>query len=174
MGTRYEGIENFKSGQQSNAKKNPEPKVKVISNASNSPSADPGTGVDHLGAALAHRGPPNLPSDNHIWTHTTRVEPVGAHYNPTGNYGSVKPTGTGKGVYSYGGAPNKKGDNPLGSNSNRKGGNPLGNNSNRHGDNALGKALGGKGANAVGSPNNRKGSKSGYPKFSPKGGGRKP
>lgn len=116
--------EPFHSGQQTNARGTREP-VRKIANASQSPSADPASGVDHLSAVLAHRGPPNLPSDNHIWTHTTRIEPVGAHYTPHGEFGRVTRTGAGRGVYSYGGAPNRKGDNPLGSHSNRKGGNAL-------------------------------------------------
>lgn len=120
MSTRTKKTEPFQSGQQSNARDKGE-SVKVTSNASNSPSADPATGIDHLRAALSTRGMPLLPSDNHVWTHTTRVEPVGAHYDPRQEYGAVTRTGAGQGVYSYGGAPDKKGGNALGKTMNRVG-----------------------------------------------------
>lgn len=137
MSERMQKTTPFKEGQQSNVHGKDAPKTKIVSNASQSPSADPATGVDHLTAALNTRIPV-LPSNTHIYTHTTRVEPIGAHYSPAGEFGRVSQQGKGRGVYSYGGAPNKKGDN------------------------ALGKAM------------NKVGEKSGYKKFTPKGGGGKP
>lgn len=169
MGTRMQKPEPFKEGQNTNDHKGYAPKVKVVSNASQSPSADPVTGVDHLRAALSVRGQV-IPSDNHVWTHTTTVRPVGAHYSPAGSFGSVRPAGQHKGVYSYGGAQNKKGDNPLGSNKNRKGDNPLGRAMNRVGTNTAGNNLNRKGSNPIGNNKNRTGEKSGYPAFKPKGG----
>jgi hypothetical protein len=116
MGTKMQSTTPFKEGQNTITRGKDAPKVKIFSNASQTPSADPATGVDHLSAALAHRGPPNLPSGTHKWTHTTTVEPVGANYasHVTGEFGRVAPKGQGQGVNSYGGAPNTKGDNPLG------------------------------------------------------------
>lgn len=134
MATRSQKIEPYKSGQSSNEHVDKTPPVKV--NANMSSLKDAGT-QDGLHAALGHRVP-LLPSDHHVWTHTTTIEPVGARYTPMGEFGSRQPTGKGKGVYSYGGAPNKKGEN------------------------ALGKAM------------NKVGEKSGYKKFTPKGGGKKP
>lgn len=171
MATRTQKIEPFKEGQNTNDHKGYAPKTKVVSNASSSRSADPGTGIDHLRAALSVRNQ-SLPADNHVWTHTTRIEPAGAHYAPTGEFGKVARTGAGHGVYSYKGAPNRKGSNAVGSNSNRKGDNPLGRAMNRVGTNAIGHNSNRKGSNAVGSNSNRTGQKSGYPGFKPKGGGK--
>jgi hypothetical protein len=173
MAIRSQSTTPFKEGQNTIARGKDAPKVKVYSNASKGKSADPSGTSDILKTALATRTP-TLPSDNHIWTHTTRVEPVGVNYasHVTGEFGSVARKGKGQGVYSYGGAPNKKGDNAVGSNSNRKGDNPLGKAMNKVGTNAMGKNSGRKGSNSIGSNSNRTGSKSGYPKFSPRGGGK--
>lgn len=175
MTTRISTVTPYNSGSSSASPRDKPTKVKVYSNASQQPSADPSTGVDHLSMALGHRGPPNLPSDNHIYTHTTTVRPVGADYSPAGSFGSVKRTGAGKGVYSYGGAPNTKGTNANGSNpSNKSGSNALGRAMNKVGSNVLGKPSNRRGSNANGSrASNKTGEKSGYPKFTPKGGGRK-
>lgn len=169
MTVRMKPITPYQEGQNT-SNHMPEPKMaKVKANMS---AVRNSGNEDGLHAALMTRGMPLLPSDNHVWTHTTKVEPVGAHYSPSGEFGKRQATGMGKNGYNYGGAPNRKGDNPLGSNSNRKGGNPLGNNSERKGTNALGKAMNRVGTNAIGKNSNRMGQQSGYPKFSPKGGGK--
>lgn len=110
MATREQKVEPFKSGQNSAAKGEPAGPVKVKSNMSKTKNAGNG---DALHAMLASRTP-ILPSDNHVYTHTTRVEPAGAHYSPRGEFGKVAETGKSSGVYDYGSAPDKKGDNPLG------------------------------------------------------------
>lgn len=170
MATRGQAITPFQTSMGPSTEHDKKPdKVKV--NANMSDVRNSGT-EGALHAALSHRGMPEVPSDRHIWTHTTRVEPVGAHYTPHGEFGKRQATGTGRGVYSYGGAPNRKGDNPLGSPPDRKGDNPLGRAMNRVGGNAVGKPPNRRGGNAVGSNSNRTGEKSGYGKFRPTGGGK--
>lgn len=118
MATRQKPITPFQQGQSTNEHPDKTKTAKV--NANMSDVRNSGT-EGSLHAALGHRGLPLLPSDNHVYTHTTTVKPVGAHYSPAGEFGKRKATGTGKGVYSYGGAPNKKGDNPLGKAMNKVG-----------------------------------------------------
>ena len=121
MSTRTAHTEPFHSGSSSASPREKKGEsLKVTSNASQSPSADPATGIDHLSAALATRTP-LLPSDTHRYTHTTTIEPVGARYEPRGEFGHVKQEGKGRGVYSYGGASNKKGSNALGEAMNKVG-----------------------------------------------------
>jgi hypothetical protein len=172
MTTRISTVTPYHSGSSSASPREKPTKVKVKANTSSSYNSDT---QGELHAALSHRGPPLLPSDNHIWTHTTRVEPVGAHYSPDGEFGHRTRTGAGKGVYSYGGAPNTKGENANGSSpSNKSGSNALGRAMNKVGSNVLGKPSNRRGSNANGSrASNKTGEKSGYPKFTPKGGGRK-
>lgn len=144
------------------------PNVKVYADMSKerlSPGHDP------LHGSLSS-GIPDLPVRYHYGDTNIHVHAKGASYNPSGEFGKVKPVGKGRGVYSYGGAPNKKGDNPLGSPTNRKGDNPLGRAMNKVGVNAIGKNLNRKGSNAVGENRNRAGEKSGYGGFSPRGGGK--
>lgn len=168
MTMRTRTIEPYKSGGNSNDHEKKGQTVKIRANM----SGERNSGTEGaLHTALAYRQQ-TLPSDNHIWTHTTRVEPAGERYTPAGEFGSRSAQGTGKGVYSYGGAPNKKGSNPLGSPPNKKGDNPLGRALNRVGTNAIGKAPNRKGTNAIGNAPNRSGQKSGYTKFLPKGGGK--
>lgn len=109
MSVKTKHTESFHSGQNTNAKDKGE-KVKIVSNASQSPSSDPATGVDHLRVALSHRDS-YIPSDTHIWSHTTTVTPIGAHYDPRGEFGKVAEKGKATGL---GGAPNRKGENALG------------------------------------------------------------
>lgn len=109
MATRTKPVTSFKSNQQTNVHEKAG-SVKVKTNQSQLKN---GGQADGLHAALGHRMP-TLPSDHHIWTHTTTVTPIGAHYTPQGEFGSVARRGAGQGVYSYEGAPNKKGDSPLG------------------------------------------------------------
>lgn len=135
MSVRTEKTTPFQGGQSTNDKQSGQ-KVSVKSNMSK--TRDSGRNYpasDSLHASLGHKTP-MLPSDNHVWTHTTTITPVGAHYEPRGEFGSTPRQGAGKGVYDYGGNKNKKGDN------------------------ALGKAM------------NKVGEKSGYKKFTPKGGGK--
>lgn len=170
MAVRHQEISRYNTSQGPTTDRDKKPdKVKVSSDMSSVRNS--GT-EGALYAALGTKGIPTLPSDTHVYTHTTRVEPVGAHYSPQGEFGKRKATGTGKGVYSYGGAPNRKGENPLGSPTNKKGDNALGKVMNKVGTNAIGSNSNRKGSNAVGSTNNRTGEKSGYSGFRPKGGGK--
>ena len=106
--------------------------VRTVTNASSMKFSSQ-TPDDSLMAAFG-KGMQTLPSDQHIYRHTTEVIPVGAHYEPRGEFGKMKAK------------PGNK----------------------SHLDKAMNKV----GKNAVGSNSNRVGEKSGYPKFSPKGGGK--
>lgn len=85
MTTRAKEITPYNSNSSSADPKEKAGKVKVKANMSKAKNA--GT-EDALHAALGHRIP-MLPSDNHIWTHTTTVTPVGAHYTPNREFGSL-------------------------------------------------------------------------------------
>lgn len=104
-----------------------------------------------------HKASP--PTDNHRWTHSSRVEPTGARYSPAGSFGRTARTGAGRGVYSYGGnrhsaIPGNAVGSPLG----RRGDNALPGHQNTHaGQNAIGNPPHRHGENAVGSPPNRYG-----------------
>lgn len=165
MSERKQGITPFQSGQNTKDKQAKEPKVRVLADTSRgrfSPGHDP------LMQSLSS-GIPELPTKRHLPDVAT-FHSKGVSYKPDGEYGRIKGK-TAKGT-SY--APHTS----------RPGENAVGKNSNRHGDNALGRALNGKGSNAIGSPPNRKGSnaigsnsnraggKSGYPAFTPRGGGK--
>lgn len=171
MATRMKSITKFNENTGSGYPESKPEKVKVHADMSEVRHSGIKSGLE---SALAHRGMPILPSDHHIWTHTTRVEPAGAHYSPMGEFGKREEIGKGRGVYSYGGAPNKQGENPLGHNLNREGENPLGHALNKVGSNVLGKPSKRPGQNPLGHPDNRAGEKSGYPKFTPHGGGKHP
>jgi len=58
------------------------------------------------------------------------------------------------------------------SHSSKSGSNAVGSNANRKGDNPLGRAMNKVGSNALGNHGNRIGSKTGYPSFTPRGGGK--
>lgn len=118
MATREQEVSRFHSSSGPSNEKEKPGKVKVtadMSSVRNSGTEGP------LFSALGHKGIPTLPSDTHVYTHTTRIEPVGARYEPRGEFGKRQATGKGKGVYSYGGAPNKKGENALGKAMNKVG-----------------------------------------------------
>lgn len=109
--------------------------------------------------AFGHKGmPPTLPAQKHMASQRTTSKPRGALYSPAGEFGSMRRTHTPNSTYSYGGAPNKRGDNPLGSPQNKKGDNALGKAMNRVGTNVLGKPSNRKGTNVMGKPQNRRGS----------------
>ena len=172
MTVRHQEISRYNTSQGPSTEYDKKPeKVKVLSRVSGMHNS--GIEPDTLHSALGLKNIPILPSDNTQYIHTRRVKPTGAHYNPTESYRKVKATQSrdGRG-YSYGGAPNKKGDNPLGRNLNRKGDNPLGRAMNRVGTNVLGRPTNRSGANPLGNNSNRTGQKSGYPSFSPRGAGR--
>lgn len=170
MTTRMKPITPYNSASSPASKREKGTSVKVKANMA--PVRNSGI-EDNLHAALGQHKP-TLPSDNHIWTHTTRVEPIGAHYGPHGEYGSRQRMGGGRGVYSYGGAPNTKGTNANGSSpSNKKGGNALGQAMNKVGTNSVGSPPNRKGGNAnMSKVPNKTGQKSGYPGFRPRGGGK--
>lgn len=76
--------------------------------------------------AFGHKGmPPTLPTPKHMASSRTTPKPRGALYSPAGEFGKMRQTHTAKSTYSYGGAPNKKGDNALGKAMNRVGQNAL-------------------------------------------------
>lgn len=86
MTTKMEKTTPFKEGQNTNDHKGDAPKAPIKSNM----SKVKGSGVsDALHAALSHRDS-YIPSDNHVITHTTRIEPAGAHYEPRGEFGRVQ------------------------------------------------------------------------------------
>jgi hypothetical protein len=135
MASRMQKVSPFQAGQSSNEKGDKNPSVKVRHDVSKEKHAG-GNGAlkTALDGGMAHN-----PARHTDFSHNEITVSVrGQNYNPAGEFGTVSRTGAGKGVYSYGGAPNKKGEN------------------------ALGHALG------------RSGEKSGYPKFTPKSGGKKP
>lgn len=108
MATKTEKTTPFQSGQQTNAKGKSE-SVPVKSNMSRVKNSGRG---DALHSALGHRDS-YIPSDNHIVHHTTTVTPMGAHYSPAGEFGTLS-GGSGykaTGMSSHTSAP---GDNALG------------------------------------------------------------
>lgn len=114
MAIRHQEILPYKGGQNTTERTGKEAKVKVVSRVAGMHNS--GIEPDSLHSALGVKHlSPLLPSDMTAWKHGTKVKPTGAHYNPTESFRKVTPTHSpaGRG-YSYGGAPNKKGDSPLG------------------------------------------------------------
>lgn len=107
MATKQQAITPYNSASSSAEKKEKAGSVKVQSNMSKV------RGDDQLFGSLGS-GIPELPSNRHLGDVHVHIHSSGVQYNPAGEFGKVAPKGKGQGVYSYGGAPNKKGDNPLG------------------------------------------------------------
>jgi hypothetical protein len=124
---------------------------------------------DPLRKALGYH-PPLLPSGEHTWTHSKTSQPRGAHYRPAQQFGAMNRTGTGRGVYGYGG--NQKSApaaNALGSPSGGRGGNAVGSPPGRGGTNAVpGHQNTMSGRNAIGSPPNRFGESALASKWTPR------
>jgi len=112
----------FKSGQTSNPAEKKGESVKVFSDTSKHKTS---AGHDPLLGSIAS-GIPELPNRYHLGDIVAEMHSGGVSYEPRGEFGKVAQRGKGQGVYSYGGAPNRKGENAVGSPPNRKGGNALG------------------------------------------------
>lgn len=116
MATKTKTVEPYKSGQSTNDHEKPFP-VKVKSNMSKERM---GGVQDGLHAALG-RNMPMAPSDTHEWTQTTTVRPIGAHYEPRGEFGRVAKKHEPNSTYTYGPGSNRKGESALGKAMNRVG-----------------------------------------------------
>lgn len=83
------------------------------------------TGPAHDPLKKALWGGLNVPPPKGHGLGRAKFHPKGVNYNPAGEFGKVSRTGAGRGVYSYGSAPNRKGGNAVGNPPNRRGGNAL-------------------------------------------------
>jgi hypothetical protein len=156
MADQHQKITPFQSGQSTNDKQAKPDKVLIKSKGSEKYHGGTKSPLYHALGGLA----PKLPDDMAIEIHTRVSKPSGAHYDPTRSFGEMHSRQAKVPVEGYRPHTSRPGQNAVGSPPNRKGDNPLGRAINRVGSNVLGK------------PSNKAGAKSGYPRFTPKGGGK--
>jgi hypothetical protein len=122
------------------------------------------------GLMEAISSPPRLPTQQDDWSHSPRVHPMGHAPQQAGEFGRMQRTGTGQGVYGYGGnVMSARPGNAVGNPPERLGDNAIGYPPNRRGANGVGVPPNRRGPNAVGSPPNRVGESALASKWTPHG-----
>ena len=110
MGSRELPATGFQSGQKTNDKEAGY-KVKEYNNVSKKRNVNQ---PDPLKQVLV-KPPPQIPTDNHLWSHSKTPRPTGARYSPAGEFGRPKMGSLSKskatGMSSH---DNKPGQNALG------------------------------------------------------------